>query len=199
MYDVKISNCNCLNSLSRSVEGSITVKKKSISGQRDLSFISFSFGFTLRHGRNIRIRGFVFCGRNMCFCLKSFLVCSRQGEYENRREGGILWQNSESIHCLKYFHSKSTVNIRIGGGWYSVAGGGFECSILISRSKDQTECCCPPTAISINISKTIFCECQNLETKSCSHIMLPTLEEDSATNPTLMPRLTPFQRNNFCI
>ena len=96
MYDVKISNCNCLNSLSRSVEGSITVKKKSISGQRDLSFISFSFGFTLRHGRNIRIRGFVFCGRNMCFCLKSFVVCSRQGEYENRREDGNLWQNSES-------------------------------------------------------------------------------------------------------
>ena len=98
MYDVKISDCTiCLNSLSRSVEGSITVKKKSISGQRDLSlFYFFSFGFTLRHGKNIRIRGFVFCGRNMCFCLKSFVVCSRQGEYENRREDGNLWQNSES-------------------------------------------------------------------------------------------------------
>ena len=43
MYDVKISDCICLNSLSRSVEGSITVKKKSISGQRDLSFVLFLF------------------------------------------------------------------------------------------------------------------------------------------------------------
>ena len=36
MYDVKISDCICLNSLSRSVEGSITVKKKSIIQGREI-------------------------------------------------------------------------------------------------------------------------------------------------------------------